>query len=427
MTGVGGTLQDWVGRILKSECFRNSPSSRRLLQYLADHASADDAGQLKEYTIGVDAFGKPVGYDPRQDSTVRIQIGRLRKKLFEYYQGEGRDDPMVVALPKGRLTLTCESRPASLEAPAETEEALESQEEDQAAGQPNRWRLAALVLAAVLVAALAWGIPTLSRLRTGASSPWTPELAELWRPFVKSPKPLLISVGDPLFLQFRNKVIYRDPAIEKWEDLVKSPNLEALKRTLEAPESRPVHYYAAVGDVNAAFLLGQRLGPHQPGMSLFRSSQLLWQQMADANVLFLGPPRFFVERLESMPLALEIVETPEGFRNVHPRPGEQERFPYRDPAGFFTEDGEAVVLVTHAAGPAGNSDILTFASNSTFARLGAVSAFTDPAFARTLVSKLRASSAGMPRYFQVLLRVRYKGGVPTETAHLLHRELRRRE
>jgi len=49
-----------------------------------------------------------------------------------------------------------------------------------------------------------------------------------------------------------------------------------------------VHYYAAVGDVSAAFLLGQRLGPHQPGMSIVRSSSWQWQQLADANVCSSG-------------------------------------------------------------------------------------------------------------------------------------------
>ena len=148
--------------------------------------------------------------------------------------------------------------------------------------------------------------------------------------------------------------------------------------------------------------------------------------MADANVLFLGPPRFFGERMGSMPVELEISETPEGFRNLHPQAGEPELFSYRDPAGFFGEDGEACVLVTHTAGPAGNTDIMTFASNSTFGRVGAVEAFTEPGFAHVLVPKLRGSSREIPRYFQVLLKVKYKGGVPTEVNYVLHRELRRR-
>ena len=82
--------------------------------------------------------------------------------------------------------------------------------------------------------------------------------------------------------------------------------------------------------------------------------------------------------------------------------------------------------ITHAAGPVGSTDVMTFASNSTFGRVGAIDAFTDPAFARTLVARMRGSAGRIPRYFQVLLRVKYKGGVPTETSYLLHREIKRR-
>ena len=108
--------------------------------------------------------------------------------------------------------------------------------------------------------------------------------------------------------------------------------------------------------------LGSRLGPRLPSVSLVRSSQLQWQQMAGSNVLYLGPPRFFRDRLGSLPVSLRITEAPGAFKNEDPRPGEQELYAYRDTAAYFSEDGEAYVLVSRAAGPSGNSDILTFAS-----------------------------------------------------------------
>src|SRR5580704_16448960 len=94
-----------VDRILQSDTFRASGVLRRLLRFLADKAISGQADQLKEYSIGVDAFGKPPTYDPRQDAIVRLQIGRLRQKLGEYYRTEGKDDPVVLELPKGRFKL----------------------------------------------------------------------------------------------------------------------------------------------------------------------------------------------------------------------------------------------------------------------------------------------------------------------------------
>lgn len=434
MTRGGSTIESSVDRVLQSGTFRNSPTSRRLLKYLADHAVAGDADQLKEYTIGLDAFSKTPDYDPRQDSTVRIQIGRLRQKLSDYYRDEGKDDPFILDLPKGRFHLVCEPRASAVVSPQAMVRSSDNGLVAELLPPRNPWRLAALTLAGLCVLMLAAGVSVYiyTPLRTAQNerqlSPgsWSAELAELWRPFLNTGRPLVIAVGNPLFLQFENKVLYRDLSIEKPEDLWKSPQFGAVNKALGNRESRPVHYYAAVGDISAAFLLGQRLGPHQPGMSIVRSSQLQWQQLADANVLFLGPPRFFGDKLGSLPVILEVTEVSDGFQVVHPQPGEQSLFKFRDPPGFLAEDGEACVLITHAAGPVGNTDVMTFAGNSTFGRAGAIDAFTDAGFAKTLVARMRAASGHLPQYFQVLLKVKYKGGVPTETAYLLHRELHRR-
>src|ERR1700757_2025333 len=88
-------------RILQSKAFRTSEVQRNLLAYLADKSLAGTADGLKEYTVGLDVFGKPASYDPRQESTVRMHVGRLRQKLADYYRTEGVDDPIIVDLPKG--------------------------------------------------------------------------------------------------------------------------------------------------------------------------------------------------------------------------------------------------------------------------------------------------------------------------------------
>jgi hypothetical protein len=100
-------------RILQSESFRGSESIRHLLTFLANKFLSGDADQLKEYSIGIDALGKPSSYDPRFDSTVRVQIGRLRQKLAEYYGVEGATDTFLLEIPKGQLRLMCRPMPWS--------------------------------------------------------------------------------------------------------------------------------------------------------------------------------------------------------------------------------------------------------------------------------------------------------------------------
>ena len=81
-----------VGRLIQSKTFETSEVHRRLLQYLAEKSISGEADRLKEYTIGLEAFGKPPTYDPKHDSIVRLQAGRLRQKLVAYYQAEAAGD-----------------------------------------------------------------------------------------------------------------------------------------------------------------------------------------------------------------------------------------------------------------------------------------------------------------------------------------------
>jgi hypothetical protein len=56
-------------------------------------------------------------------------------------------------------------------------------------------------------------------------------------------------------------------------------------------------------------------------------------------------------------------------------------------------------------------------------RLGAVQWFTDAAHASELVGKMKNAAGQMPRYYQVLLRVKFKDSVPTQTSYVLHHDL----
>ena len=88
-------------RIAASQSFRKAERCLRLLRYLADSALQGRTSELKEYTLAVNVFDRPASFDPRVDPVVRLEARRLRLKLAEYYQHEGREDAVVVELPKG--------------------------------------------------------------------------------------------------------------------------------------------------------------------------------------------------------------------------------------------------------------------------------------------------------------------------------------
>ncbi len=76
----------------------------RFLRFLAERHLEGHGNQLKESVIAVEVFGRKPDHDPLQDSIVRTEAGRLRGRLAEYYVGEGKDDAIVIELPKGGYT-----------------------------------------------------------------------------------------------------------------------------------------------------------------------------------------------------------------------------------------------------------------------------------------------------------------------------------
>jgi len=414
-----------VERILRSQTFRASSALPRLLRFLADKSFAGEADQLKEYTIGIDAFGKPPTYDPRQDAIVRLQIGRLRQKLAEYYRTEGKDDPVIMELPKGRFKLIWECRSTTVEtAPLQKADAPST----TGAGVPAFLRYVVPSFAGALLIAVIWVAWLSAQLRNERrnelqASPWTPELEQLWRPFVTGKRPLIVSIADPLFVGFEGTdSFFRKKSLNRPEDAASSPEVLVLRKALGNPNIQPTFNFTPRGEVISSFLLAKLLGTRRQDISFTRSSQLPLQELAENNVLLVGPESVFDRMLPGMQLDPQFVPAPAGIRNLHPRPGEPGLFP-DSPQGPAPDDGEVYALISHAPGPLGSTDIQSFTSSRTWGRQGAVQVFTDPMLARTLVGKLKRPSGEISRYYQIVVKVKFMDGLPTEISYVLHRDL----
>jgi adenylate cyclase len=90
-----------LDRILASKGFAAAGRLSRMLRYVVDKTLAGEMDQLKEYSVGIEVFERDEKYDPRLDSIVRVEAGRLRSKLDEYYNGEGGGSPIRISLPRG--------------------------------------------------------------------------------------------------------------------------------------------------------------------------------------------------------------------------------------------------------------------------------------------------------------------------------------
>ena len=115
-----------LDRVLASKGFAAAGRLSRLFRHVVEKTVAGEADQLKEYAVGVEVFDRDDKYDPRLDAIVRVEAGRLRSRLDEYYNGEGAASPIRISLPRGGYVAQFERRaeapaPAPVPAPAVAE------------------------------------------------------------------------------------------------------------------------------------------------------------------------------------------------------------------------------------------------------------------------------------------------------------------
>ena len=94
-------VETQLDRIIGSKQFCNAPRLSRFLRYVVEESLAGRTDRLKGYTIGLEVFDKPAGFDPQTDTIVRVQARALRQKLSQYYAQEGKDDPVHITIVKG--------------------------------------------------------------------------------------------------------------------------------------------------------------------------------------------------------------------------------------------------------------------------------------------------------------------------------------
>ena len=104
------TVRTCLEKILLSAPFAQSERLQRFLKFVVTETLAGHADRLKGYTIGVEVFDRDPSFDSAIDPIVRVEAARLRAKLREYYDREGRDDPVRLDLPKGRYAVRFEER-----------------------------------------------------------------------------------------------------------------------------------------------------------------------------------------------------------------------------------------------------------------------------------------------------------------------------
>ncbi len=98
---IDASLDPAIQAVVASALLRKAPGQRELLLYLWKHRS----NSVSEYSIGRDVFGRRPDFDPKTDATVRVQISRLRQRLKDYYEQDGKEATRRVHIPMGEYRI----------------------------------------------------------------------------------------------------------------------------------------------------------------------------------------------------------------------------------------------------------------------------------------------------------------------------------
>ena len=392
-----------VSRLIASPIFLGSEALCKLLKYLSHHTLHTPADHLKEYTIATEVFGRPSDFNPQVDSYVRVQMGRLRTKLTQYYETEGILDTILVDVPKGRYLLSFEHRdlPAEVDPPVEAPTDHHPAETASAEIPRSRRLLFVLSGAALLlvISAAVWAVAHATHPGTPAATatPANP-LTTLWSPFLtSSAEPIVVFATADFVGEAETGMRYYEPSRDQ--------------------HSRITQHYTGVGEVLGVLELDRLFQRSNRRFHVKRGSLFTLDDARANNLIFVGSPtenltlkeipgtqEFQFRRIPAQPNQHQEVIV-----NTHPHAGESSIYAFTDGK---PNEGYDYAVIALRRGLDSAQWTLILAGTSTIGTEGAVDFACDPHQVETLLKRMNISRPSELKPFEALLKVTVANDVP---------------
>jgi hypothetical protein len=393
-----------IDRLIKSHSLHTSESLCKLLRYLAEHSLDHPGIALKEYQIATEVLGRPVGFDPQSDSTVRVQAGRLRVKLAEYYAHEGPDDPIIVEVPKGSYALTFHLRTPKAGVQPLTTLILETEKREQSPRFTRGWVIAVAAFSVLLAVSLSTTAVLLSQRARSQGVPIqsVPAAYQIfWNRFLVGPQqPWVIFSNGSFVGRPETGMRYFNPSSDQRAFIL--------------------DHYTGVGEVLAIHQLDRVFNLLNRPIRVKRGALFSLDDASNNDLIFVGSPSenlslldipgtqdFVFRRLDSGPRKGDLAVL-----NVHPLAGEPTLF-LATPANQPTTEDYAVVSLLPGLDP--SRSILILAGNSTFGTQAAVEYVCREDSVKELLQRLKVTKPSELKPFEALLHVKIAHGVPVMT------------
>lgn len=403
--------REYVHKVLLSSAFHSSESLQKLLAYLAEHSFSETPHPVKEYQIATEVLGRGTQFDPRVDSSVRVNVARLRSKLLEYYSDEGKDDRLRIEIPKGSYVIQVREHAESAPADAAGRGTPVEAESPHAPGGPARpARLSFGALAAALAAGLAIGalitlwINPATIIHGGGPND---VLKSFWADFTGPGESTIVVFSNARFVgDGENGLRYFDPELHRLEDV------------------RELH--TGVGEVAGVHELSRVFQSLGAALKVKRAALVDWDEVKKANVIFIGGPA------ENMPVrelrrgarfVFERIVDPDGHRRMVVVNRSPEAQPRQYDAGAAMPMRRDYAVIRLLPGLVPGRRILILAGISTLGTQAAVEFVCRPDTVQALFAALAQDGTEGVSGLESIIEVDINGGVPVNSRIVAFHEL----
>jgi hypothetical protein len=314
-----------VERIVASPAFLKSARMRELLVFLCERALEGGDQAVRESEIGAAVFGRQPGYDTTQDPLVRVQVSQLRKRLQQYFENEGKEEPVIVEIPRGTYTPVFLKR--------QTEEIAAPPAIETAPASPARVSRLTLFCAGLAAISLAVAVWALLRHQPTPEASAAPTVNRLWSQFLENGQPACILISDPGLLMFENLVRrglslteYRN---KEFEQIAQAQIADPVRR--DDALNVMVAPFSHKGDSQLVATLAVLNAAHRARSDVVPARDFEVSYLRSHNVIMLGSrlSNPWMEMFESqLNFRSVIPDTPDHiyFQNSEVRPGESKAY-----------------------------------------------------------------------------------------------------
>lgn len=287
----------------------------------------------------MDVLGRPANYDTSHDTLVRVLVSHLRKKLQEHFNGEGKDEPLVIEIPRGNYlpvfrARTIETHHAHVQTEVVSPAALDTRENEipRNARQQFFRRPILVVMALGIAAAVGWAFGYTANHRARGSP--RPSVQAFWNQLFGNGQTTYLVLSDVNLIDFEMLIGGPVPLSEyeahEWDRLAEQNIKDPVRREFAREFASRVT--TAMSDVQASRNFGLLASDLRLPLNIINAREMSSPLISSWNTILMGSWRanpwvgLFEEQTD---FRAEYQESPPAFRFVNrsPQPGEQAYYP----------------------------------------------------------------------------------------------------